>query len=123
MIRTIKFLLFSICCWILSGPAISEDSVLQNSGYLHTITLDIQNMDCPLCRVTLRKALEQVPGVESARVDYEHRSAVVIFDPATTRLEDLIKATTNAGYPSSIRTEASNPGAPDVDSLNPLPAE
>ena len=31
-----------------------------------TATLDVTNMDCAVCPITVRKALERVPGVGSA---------------------------------------------------------
>ena len=70
---------------------------------LRTVTLDVQKMDCPLCKITIRKALEKVPGVTSASVDYEAQTATVTFDPQQVNLEALTVATTNAGYPSTVR--------------------
>jgi len=74
-----------------------------NTAELQTVTLDVQKMDCPLCRITIRKALEKVPGVASASVDYEARTATVTFDPKQAKLEALTAATTNAGYPSTLK--------------------
>jgi periplasmic mercuric ion binding protein len=70
---------------------------------LQTVTLDVQKMDCPMCRITIRKALEKVPGVASASVDYEAKTATVTFDPKQVNLEALTAATTNAGYPSTVK--------------------
>jgi mercuric ion binding protein len=71
---------------------------------VETVTLDVKNMTCSLCPITVRKALEKVPGVESARVDYPTHSASVTFDADKTSTADLVKATTNAGYPSRPRS-------------------
>jgi len=67
---------------------------------IDTVTLDVKNMTCSLCPITVRKALEKVPGVESAKVDYGTRSAKVTFDADWTSTAELVKATTNAGFPS-----------------------
>ena len=56
-------------------------------------------MDCATCPIMVRKALEWVPGVESAKVDFKTKLAVVAFDPAKTKPEAFVKATTDAGYP------------------------
>ena len=72
------------------------------AGELHTVTLNIQKMDCPMCKITIRKALEKVPGVTAARVDYETKTATVTFDPKQATLEALTTETTNAGYPSTV---------------------
>lgn len=65
--------------------------------------LAVSNMDCGTCPITVRKALERIPGVESAKVDFKTKLAVVAFDPAKTKPETLVKATTDAGYPSIVK--------------------
>ena len=60
-------------------------------------------MDCATCPITVRKALEKVPGVEAAKVDFKTKLAVVSFDPAKTKPEALMKATSDAGYPSTLK--------------------
>lgn len=67
-----------------------------------TATLDVTKMDCAVCPITVRKALEKVPGVESAKVDFKTRQAVVSFDPTRTSPEALTKATADAGFPSTV---------------------
>jgi len=73
------------------------------AGAPQTVTLDVKNMVCPLCPITVKKALMKVPGVESATVDFDNKTAVVSFDPDKTTVEALTKATTSAGFPSSPR--------------------
>ena len=68
-----------------------------------TVTLSVSNMECPVCPITVRKALEKVPGVEAAKVDFKAKVAVVAFDPAKTRPEALMKATADAGFPSTLK--------------------
>lgn len=65
--------------------------------------LDVRNMTCELCPVTVKKSLEQVPGVRQARIDFASKTATVTFDPDRTSPAVLVKATTEAGYPSSVR--------------------
>jgi periplasmic mercuric ion binding protein len=72
------------------------------AGGTSTATLDVSNMTCAACPITVRKALEKVPGVGSAKIDLKTHRAVVAFDPAKTTPEQLTKATANAGFPSSI---------------------
>ena len=73
------------------------------AGGMRTATLDVTNMDCAVCPITVRKALEKVPGVDTAKVDFKTKRAVVAFDPAKTTPEVLTKATADAGFPSSVR--------------------
>jgi periplasmic mercuric ion binding protein len=64
--------------------------------------LDVQNMTCSMCSITIRKALERVPGVIDAKVDYDHKTATVKYDPDKASPPALVKATTNAGFPSTL---------------------
>ena len=68
-----------------------------------TAVLDVQNMTCNLCPVTVKKSLEHVPGVSQARIDFEKKTATVTFDADKTTAAALVKATTDAGYPSTAR--------------------
>ena len=67
-----------------------------------TAVLDVQNMTCNLCPVTVKKSLEKVPGVSQAQIDFEKKTATVKFDADKTSAEALVKATTEAGYPSTV---------------------
>jgi mercuric ion binding protein len=68
-----------------------------------TAVLDVQNMTCELCPVTIKKSLEKVPGVSGARIDFARKTATVNFDADKTNAAALVKATTDAGYPSTVR--------------------
>ena len=72
------------------------------AGNLETVTLDVQNMSCAVCPITIKKALERVPGVTDAKVDFDKKTASISFDPDKANLAALTKATADAGYPSSV---------------------
>ena len=67
-----------------------------------TAIFDVQNMTCSLCPVTVKKAFQQVPGVEDAKVDFDHKTATVKYDPAKADTAALVKATTDAGFPATV---------------------
>lgn len=67
-----------------------------------TAVLNVQNMTCSMCSITIHKALDKVPGVIETKVDYEHKTATVTYDSDKTNTSVLVKATTNAGFPSSV---------------------
>ncbi len=67
-----------------------------------TVTLDVKNMTCAVCPITVRKSLEKVSGVSAVKVDFAKKTAMVTYDPEKTRPEALTRATTNAGFPSTI---------------------
>ena len=106
---TIKsnLLILSLAASALWIPvAYSEATVVQPSG-LQTVTLNIENMTCAMCTVTIKKALQKVDGVQQVTVDYDSKTAVVTFDTLKTDSEALIKATTDAGYPGTLATPVS----------------
>lgn len=65
-----------------------------------TVTLKVPGMTCSACPITVKKALNKIDGVSKVEVRYENKVAVVTFDDAKTNTKALIKATTDAGFPS-----------------------
>jgi mercuric ion binding protein len=78
-------------------------SVAQAAETEQTATFDVPGMTCALCPVTVRKAMEGVAGVRSVTVDFDARTATVVFDPARTTIEAIAAASANAGYPAVVR--------------------
>lgn len=68
-----------------------------------TVTLDVPGMTCPLCPITVRKALERVDGVLNVKVSFDRREAVVIFDDSRTTVQALTRSTADAGYASTAK--------------------
>ena len=67
-----------------------------------TVTLSVPSMDCPVCPITVKKALTQVSGVSQTSVNFGKRQAVVFFDDAKTNVGTLTESTKSAGYPSTV---------------------
>lgn len=67
-----------------------------------TVTLDVPGMTCPVCPITVKKALTKVVGVGKVDVNFEHKQAVVSFDDTRINVGALTQATEDAGYPSSV---------------------
>ena len=67
-----------------------------------TVSLSVPSMHCVTCPYTVKRALQNVEGVSQAEATLETRIAKVTFDDKKTNTAALIKATTNAGYPSSV---------------------
>lgn len=66
------------------------------------VILDVRNMTCPLCPITVRKSLEKIAGVSGVLVDFDKKTATVTYDPDQAKPEALTQATANAGYPSTV---------------------
>ncbi|MEW6340118.1 MAG: mercury resistance system periplasmic binding protein MerP [Pseudomonadota bacterium] len=86
---------------VFVATALSASTALAEE--LRTVTLDVTNMDCAVCPITVRKTLEKVPGVTSAKVDFASKRAEVVFDPKKASVDALTNATTDAGYPSHLK--------------------
>jgi mercuric ion binding protein len=65
-----------------------------------TTTLKVPGMTCPTCPITVKKALQRVPGVSTISVNYSQKEVTVTFDYAKTDEKALAKATSDVGFPS-----------------------
>lgn len=92
-----------LACACLSAPVVHAAADVGQQNTMQVVTLDIQNMTCPLCRFTIKKALQNVSGVQGVTVDYDTKTAEVDFDPRQTDVQALIRASTDAGYPATAR--------------------
>lgn len=104
--KTLFFaLLFTFGAVGLWAAAASSPAQAQSTGATtaesQSAIFAIENMTCALCPVTVRKAMESVSGVKSVSVDFEHKTATVVFDPAVTDRAAIAAASTNAGYPAA----------------------
>lgn len=83
----------SLALVLLTGSALAAPQAVK---------LSVPTMDCPVCPITIQKALLQVAGVSQAQVNFERRDALVTFDNARTHVDALMRATAGAGYPSTL---------------------
>ena len=102
--KKLKYLLLvlSLMVSFISIQTVQAKSTEQIQNNSQSVVLDVQNMSCAMCPITIRKALQGVDGVQSAKVDFDSKTASVTFDPKKTNIDNLIKTTTNVGYPSTI---------------------
>lgn len=75
-------------------------------GATKTVTLTVSNMVCPACPITVKKALSKVAGVSQVDVAYEKRQVTVKYDDSKVSVQQLTKATEDAGYPSIVPQSA-----------------
>ena len=68
-----------------------------------TVTLSVPSMYCAACPISVRKALEKVPGVQKVKASYEPKEAVVTFDDRKASVELLLDATKQAGFPALVK--------------------
>jgi periplasmic mercuric ion binding protein len=88
---SLRFLLFAL----LSAPVLAAEPKLA--------VLDVSGMTCSLCPITVRKALERVPGVLEAKADFDAKRAEAKYDPDKVSPETLAAAVTKAGFPAKVK--------------------
>ena len=96
----------SVAAWVMKMNETMNASVVvptTRNVRPRTVTLSIPGMSCAACPITVKKALMQVDGVSKVDIDLEKREATVSFDDEKASVEALTKATTEAGYPSTVK--------------------
>ncbi len=104
-------LLWSIVVLGFTSAALAAGSVVEE------VRLSIPSMHCELCPLTVRRSLENLPGVLRVRASLESKTATVWIQKEKVRIGDLEKATGDAGYPSSllsVRTLSNSDDKPPV---------
>lgn len=85
------------------NPVVSENQV--------QVTFAVEGMTCEACAAGIHAELVKVPGVTSANVLYDQKSATAILEQgAKTTDEDLLMAITNAGYSATPQSRAPGGG-------------
>ena len=69
---------------------------------IKTITLNIPGMKCQVCPITVRKALEKTDGISRVSINFDAKTATVIFDPKKTTSTSITQSVEKAGYSSTI---------------------
>ena len=85
---------------LLTGAIVALTFAAPGWASPKTVTLNVSGMTCAACPITVKKALEKVGGVSKVEVRFEKKQVLVTFDDAKTNTDALVKATTDAGYPS-----------------------
>lgn len=81
---------------LMSGTSLAADNE-------RTVTFDVQKMTCATCPIAVRKAMERVDGVRQVAVSLDDTSAVVTFDPSATTATEIGQASTDVGFPATVR--------------------
>ncbi|MCL6556506.1 MAG: mercury resistance system periplasmic binding protein MerP [Burkholderiales bacterium] len=92
-----KLILLLMLAFGLAGSAFAA---------MRTVVLSVPGMYCEVCPITVKKALQKVPGVTKVEVSFAKKEAVVTFDDAKTSIKALEDATFEAGYESTVKSGA-----------------
>ncbi|OIQ06907.1 MAG: heavy metal transporter [Rhodobacteraceae bacterium CG2_30_10_405] len=86
-----------------TAPMVFAQSATTSAATLTEVSFDVPDMTCALCPVTVKAAMSGVDGVQSVEIDFDARSATVIFDPALTDAAAIAQASAMAGYPANVK--------------------
>ena len=75
---------------------------------VQSVALSIEGMSCAACQNRVRRALEQVQGVEQVQVSLMQNSAYVLFDDAECTLDALQRSVRAAGYKAFVSLRAAH---------------
>jgi mercuric ion binding protein len=73
------------------------------------VVLQVENMTCPACSITIEKALDKVQGVTAKHIDTQAATVTVAFDADRTNAAVIARAITEAGFPATA-TKSANGG-------------
>jgi copper chaperone CopZ len=69
--------------------------------------LNVTNLSCGSCVNNIQQALAKVDGVGTADISVTNGRGQVTYDPTRTSSAAIVKAVTDAGYPSTVRIDLS----------------
>ena len=66
------------------------------------VTLKLNGMHCSSCSLLIDAALEELPGVKSAKTSYAQQQVEVEFNPKQIQIPQLVSAVKSEGYEAAI---------------------
>ncbi len=99
---------FIISLAIFAFGALGSSVAFASEHQFKTVLLEVDDMTCNLCPITVKRALRKIDGVKKVSAKYEGGGkgwAKITYDPKLTSVDDLTFATEEAGYPSRLNTQ------------------
>lgn len=66
------------------------------------VTFAVEKMTCAACPITIRKAMQRVDGVKDVSVDFDTKTATVLYDADVTSAMQIGESSGNVGFPASV---------------------
>ncbi len=89
--------------WTLIALLILAANSAAASDGDQTATFDVEKMTCATCPIAVRKAMQRVDGVKEVNVDLDSKTAVVTYNANVTTPAEIGNASTEVGFPASVR--------------------
>ncbi len=94
---------FSKVLLVLAIAVLSGGSLYAAPNGEETVSFTVEKMTCATCPIAVRKAMERVEGVKEVKVDFDSKTAVVTYDAAMTDATAIGAASTDVGFPATVR--------------------
>jgi copper chaperone len=65
-------------------------------------TFNVEGMSCAHCKAAVEDELNDLPGVERSRADFERGTVEVVYDEERVTAEDIRGAVEEAGYTLAV---------------------
>jgi copper chaperone CopZ len=99
----VLFLVFPKSVSVFLASQAAESETTATNPLVMKTAIAIEGMTCEGCSVALEKTIKGVPGVLSAKVDYQNKQAVVLHEACCSFPKDaILKAIEDAGFSGSI---------------------
>ena len=89
--------------WTLIATLVLASNITAASSIEETVTFDVDKMTCATCPIVVRKAMLRVDGVKEVSIDLDSKTAVVTYDVELTTPAEIESASTEVGFPASVR--------------------
>ncbi len=66
------------------------------------VTFTVDKLTCATCPITVREAMLRVDGVKEVTVDFDTKTAMVIYDASLTDAKHIGEASSNVGFPATV---------------------
>lgn len=87
---------------VLVINALAVVSAFAVDGHDHEASFTVDKMTCATCPITVRKAMQRVDGVKEVTVDFDTKTATVLYDSNLTDAKQIGDASTNVGFPATL---------------------
>lgn len=91
-----RFLIAALASLLVSAAAFAAE---------RTAAFVVENMTCSTCPLTIKVAVKKIGGVKDVQVNYERKTATVVYDDARTTTEAIAAAMNDAGFPATLASK------------------
>lgn len=77
-------------------------SAIAGDGQDQEASFTVEKMTCATCPITVRKAMQRADGVKEVTVDFDTKTATVLYDSNLTDAKQIGEASDNVGFPATL---------------------